>query len=468
MLLGCAPLPVATSFDPIDVLADPFGRARAIPGVAHLSSSREPEAPDGIGNRDFTQFVGMRGEEAILMQAAGPGVVTRLWITMSEGPDRSVSDERRLHVYVDGEEAVFVEGTRGITLRELTSGTLPSFPRPFVSSRAEASSAHAMWVPLSFQSSMEITLETAGYQTYYQIDWRSLRAGTVVPSFDGELSLADQARLRMAGETFASLAAGSMVTERLSDVSLEHPGPIVVTSVRIVAPDAAPLDPATRIDIVADDEVVFSGAPHRWVAGEVLPVAFSSAGTVVSESEIELRYPFPVLDQLRVTQTAGAPVDAWVTYVDTEEAHELRALRIRCEAMRSVDALRLLGPTIEGSGHLAGVSTYVAGDSSGWQMMEGDHEIEVDGTWALMGTGGEDYFGGAYYFQDGTYGLAFNGAPAFDLMGMPHLMAGVIDVALYRHLMLDRVDFTRSLRFGFENYVGGTTMDTCLFYYVDR
>lgn len=63
-----------------------------------MASSREPEPPEGFGNRDYSHFRAIEGGEAVLLDAEGPGVVTRLWFTFRHGMGMEVGDVQRLHL----------------------------------------------------------------------------------------------------------------------------------------------------------------------------------------------------------------------------------------------------------------------------------------------------------------------------------------------------------------------------------
>lgn len=80
----------------------------------------------------------------------------------------------------------------------------------------------------------------------------------------------------------------------------------------------------------------------------------------------------------------------------------------------------------------------------------------IDGDYALLGTGTEDYYGAGFYFIEGPIAWTLAGASGwtrstFDGSGATHL---------YRHHLVDTIPFE------VESYVDGTTFTGCSFFYV--
>jgi hypothetical protein len=96
----------------------------------------------------------------------------------------------------------------------------------------------------------------------------------------------------------------------------------------------------------------------------------------------------------------------------------------------------------------------------GWTMLEGDHEIRTDGEWTVLGTGTEDYFGGAYYFLNGAYALPTVGASYLHYEGDPGA-----EVAMYRHHLIDPIPYERDLRVDFESFEPFATASWCALHY---
>lgn len=485
LFLGCDPaatdalerLPACSepcAFDPFALLGDPYLPARTLPGRMRLASSREPEPPEGSSNDDYNHFLRIEGEQRVLMNAEGPGVVTRLWFTGREPAtqDYTVLDRTVLHAAIDGVEIEWIEGERGVSLAALTSGTLPSFPRPWVAGRDTASDGFIVTVPIAFAESIRLWVdEPPGVDTffYYQIDWRELPPGTEVEPFTGALTAAQHAALDRASalwiersDTAAesthreqSLAPGEAVT-----LTLDEP-----TTVRAIAVEM--LDGslgALEGELAVDGQPLVDGPLSRWTFASPPTEPSDSALASVAADAVTFRYPFPVESALAlVLRNAGAePLAVRVSLEHDPGTPDpaLGALRTSCGTSTTPEVgqnLTLLD--LEGRGHYAGQFLVIRAES--FWVLEGDHEIEADGV-RLLGTGLEDYFGGAFYYLRGSFSHPLSGAS-----GRAASDAGAV-VSQYRHRLLDTIPFQRSFRFDYETFVRSSSFEHCLFWYEAR
>jgi hypothetical protein len=108
---------------------------------------------------------------------------------------------------------------------------------------------------------------------------------------------------------------------------------------------------------------------------------------------------------------------------------------------------------VRGRGHFAGLWLRVHGESEvSWtrlSYLEGDDSTSVDGddSLAFRGTGMEDYFNGAFYFNQGV--------AEFPNHGVSHHDPGTAtdtesNFAMYRHLMADAIPFRESMNLSWE------------------
>jgi len=95
-----------------------------------------------------------------------------------------------------------------------------------------------------------------------------------------------------------------------------------------------------------------------------------------------------------------------------------------------------------GRGHFVGTELYIAHDNGGF--LEGDDRTYVDesGT-PLHGTGTEDYFNSAFYYERGVYSAPLHGSPVN--------RAGGMGFDQYRLFLADALPFERHLRVGIEH-----------------
>ncbi len=469
------------TFDALALLADPYLPARLLPGRMHLASSRQPEPADGMGNDDFNHYLRVDGTQHVLMEAEGPGVVTRLWFTGREPAtqDYTVLDRVILHVEVDGAEVAWTEGANGFSLGELTSGSVPGFPRPWVAGRDIASDGLIVSVPIPFSSSIRFWVEPPpGNETlfFYQVDWRSLPAGTIVESFDGVVSDAESAALDDATAVWVDHTMSAEAADA-SDHTIPPCGSVTLplaapTTVRAIAVDMVDgaLD-ALHGELTVDGASVATGELARWTFALAPTIAFDTAlASVEPGSFVRFRYPFPVREsgQLVLMNASAAPV---TVHVELEHDPgrpdaDLAALRTSCDSLSSppVGENMTLIDLTDRRGQYAGLSlilrSQVDGYWSGLFALEGDHEVFADDD-EILGTGTEDYFGGSfYYYPGGPFALPLSAASG--IVG-----ATRVQVPQLRHHLLDTIPFDHRFRFTFETFVEASEWDECVYWYED-
>jgi len=463
-------------YDPFAILADPLSVARPQLGRARLASSRAPDAPAGFENNDFDHFVRLDADRAVIFDERGPGVVTRLWLTLRNEAtgDQTAADRVVLRVEIDGREVL------ARTLGDLTSGAVPGFGSGWSLGRDQASGAFLVLVPIAFADHAVLALDRTtltGMVTFYQVDWRALPPSTSVRPFSGELTEEDQTRLVAAA---AALGDGASPGEReVTSAATLAPGdaldieltePAVLRRITVALPEAVEARAAVRGRLLIDAEIVVDESAALWLgaAAPALPYR-SAAWRFESPASATLRYPAPVATNatLSLVNDGAAPIEleASVGFDPGAPPADLGRLRIACAQTMSAPASNIATLDVSGArGQLAGHFVVLDGTMWGWQMMEGDHEVEVDGAYAILGTGTEDYFGGAFYFIGGPFSTLTSGAPGFDLHGEPHASANQISVAMYRHHILDAIDFETSIRFEIESFAP-TLYRSCGYWY---
>lgn len=99
----------------------------------------------------------------------------------------------------------------------------------------------------------------------------------------------------------------------------------------------------------------------------------------------------------------------------------------------------------EGKGHLVGVNMNMQSYDGGLRFLEGDEMIHVDGEKrpSIHGTGTEDYFSAAWYFNHGEFAGPYN--------GLIFMNDSLGQIAAYRHYILDPVPFKKSIRVTMEH-----------------
>ncbi len=188
---------------PLTRLLDPMALARRCRDRALLASSYDRRG----GNHDWSNFVRVEGSEAVLMDAEGPGCITRIW---TADPQQGV-----VRFYLDGSP----EPSIAMPLPELF-GRLPlSFgiggesAENYARSRAERlPMGCTSYCPIPFARRCRVTIEPEDDYLYYQINWRRLSPDAHVPTWLPDT--ADQG-VAAAAQVFAE--AGSARAEADAD-----------------------------------------------------------------------------------------------------------------------------------------------------------------------------------------------------------------------------------------------------------
>jgi hypothetical protein len=474
--------PVMADF--VATLADPLAPARRLPGEVFLRSSRTPEPASGNTNDDLGHFLEEDDERMLLVDETGPGVITRMWFTFGGTGDDTVGDRVRAFITIDGEALAF-EGESddepGVLLGDLTSGTLEGFPQPWVLGRDESSGGLLVQLPIHYQESFRLELDRASTEeawAYYQVDGRTMPPHAMVPPFDpAALATAAAAASErwvaedgqpgeLVSEEPLTLAAGERQT-------LELDGPGAITAIEIGA--AAGTRSGLTLRIVSDGAVSLD-APLAWAIGASAPAEpYHSALATVDDEVVRFAYPIPFAEQARIEVVADEATEvalaARLLTLDEAPGPDLGRLvsacgesRVDidesiCEQVPEVQYPNVVVAELEGPAQYAGQSFYADTPGSWWWMLEADHEVFVDGDYPMLGTGTEDYFGGAFYFLNGPFSTPLVGAPGWVREDR------AMTIHMFRHHLVDTIPFRDAFRFEYESYIDQTVWSGCAFGY---
>jgi hypothetical protein len=474
---GCVPV------DFVAALADPLAPARSLPGHAFLLSSRDPEPQPGLRNDDLGHFIGMDGGRAILADEVGPGVITRLWFTY--GPTTlGPIDDVPLRLTIDGHD-VFTD----VRLGDLAGASSTVFPLPWSMDPSIASGGLDILAPIQFQQSARVELTVApGSWAYYQVDVRRLPPCNCVRSFDGTFT-ADETRALAAAAAIwhdhghpgddHTVATRTLSQGDTIDLALDGVG--AITTLEVISPEASRAELSLRIEIDGD---VAADAALGWLTGSSAPAGHYSAALTASTTTSAILYapiPYATHAHVIVTSHATVPVDVGLRVramtmsslaSDVGRFHAVCSsatvsIPIATEQPPYPDMFPnvVLAQSPPGPGQFAGITTFQTAPDPWWWSLEPDHEIAIDGSYPILGTGTEDYFGGAYYFEGGPYASMTSGASGWSRPdGTVHPIPDA-HTHVYRHHLVDTWPYDHDLRFEFESYVNGTRWDGCAFFY---
>jgi hypothetical protein len=144
-------------------LLDPIALARRCGDRALLASSYDRRG----GNHDWSNFIRIEGSEAVLMDAEGPGCITRIW---TADPQHGT-----VRIYLDGarEPAIAMPLRLLFDRLPLSFGIGGECAENYTRSRAERlPMGHTSYCPIPFARHCKVTIEPEDDYLYYQINWR--------------------------------------------------------------------------------------------------------------------------------------------------------------------------------------------------------------------------------------------------------------------------------------------------------
>ena len=423
MVAGCQPPPTELSDAPAgtsagDPLKDLYQLER-LPRLRTGTSFRMFSSYDRTGGNDdgFSgQYSQLRleGGDSVLAEAAGPGVIRRIYFAPSDWWRQDVLDGRgeRIRVYLDGAATPALD----LPLRDLFNGRHPRFPKPLVGS---GSGGFHCYVPIPFSNGCKVVVEGQGVR-FYQIGVQvGLPPGVPARTFSMEASaaLSEAARVwRAPGQLEQTSLTETRMELNLApgeaaQVELPH-GSRMVRAV-LLQPPANEAARASTLE--AWISLAWDGAataavrlPLGFLMGQIYsPKAYRSLfmGQLGAELYNMMPMPYRISALLKITAGATAitgTVRVLTAPLDRDEARSMAYLHAAYSDQRPTSALvRFPWLIHRGTGHYVG--TYLV--TAGWRglpyWMEGDERFMVDGRQVAHGTGHEEYFNTGWYMAPG-------------------------------------------------------------------
>ncbi len=422
------------------------------------------------GNQDAGHFLRVeRGGEQVLMEAKGPGCVYRMWCTgiFKAGVPVSETPECRWRFWIDGDEKPRLD----LSVAELfgKKGKKPFVPplaRTFRSGRGPwEGHASVCYVPIPFARSIRITGKNL---SFYQVDYQLFPRGTRIRSFSLPLTPAEEKALERGARMFArrgepplpippsewrspvgkrglSLAPGGSFTWATSGMGL----------IRGLLVRVRPATPETLRGLVL--EMFWDGNPFPSVRTPLGDFFGAGAGDRrfralpfgMTEKGYYCWFPMPFRRGavLQVRNDLDRPVVLEKFRLALERLSHLppNAARFHSAYHQETDIpdrkdFRVLSTS--GRGKFLGCNLTMQSNprAGGIYFLEGDEKIYVDGeNWPsrYLGTGTEDYFNGAYFWN----AVRFEHGP---VSGLTFLDWGIRRVCAYRVHFPDDVSFRKN------------------------
>jgi hypothetical protein len=413
--------------------------------------SKTPGNDDWFANADCSQYLRVEErngrKEFVMMDAAGPGAIVRIW---------SANPTGTLRVYLDGAAQPAIE----TPMSTLLGGQLPGLPHPIA---GEYSKGWNLYFPIPYTRSCKVTSDKDGF--YYHVNYRTYPAGTSVQTFslDQLQSLAPRVQKLVTGLAApADYESGLKEKSDSLDIRLA-PGKTITRKFRgaqaitrlTMRASAGDLPAALRsvvLKITFDGEQTveaplgdFFGSGPGLNPFSALPVGMNQDGSMYSHWFMPFKKAALIelsnLGNETVSVTGALSLAAYRWTSASMYFHARWRVEFDVPTRPFIDWNYL---TAKGQGVFAGVSFSIDNPVKEW-WGEGDEKIYVDneGFPSHFGTGTEDYYGYAWGHPE-TFTHAYHAQPRCD--GPP--WSGRISVCRFH--VLDRIPFTTNFKFDME------------------
>ncbi len=393
-------------------------------------------------------------KEYVLMDAAGPGAIVRIW---SANPN----DAGVVFVYLDGADEPALE----MPLQAMLGGEAELFPSPIAGERSRGWNAH---LPIPYAKHCKVTTSKGNF--YYHINYRSYPAGTEVETFstakaqsalpkiqavaralaDPEHAVAIPGEGQRKVEIEVTLAPGE------SKLAAAVMGPGAIYEIRCQA-EAEDVEAALRgcvLEIAFDGQAGIVAAPlgdfFGSTPGDEHPFASLPCG-LLEDGIFYSHWVMPYKDgaEVKVVNHTEASVSLKGSLVTAGRPWTKDSLYFHAKWRAERDI-----PTrprqdwvfmkAEGRGRFAGNMLHITNPVPQW-WGEGDEKIYVDGEDfpSHFGTGSEDYYGYAWC-NPALFVHAYHNQPRCDGPG------NYGHTCVSRFHILDSIPFTTSFQFDME------------------
>ncbi len=399
----------------------------------------------------------------VLARFEGSGRLARMWLTAAS-LRRAPADHEVLRLYVDDSRSPVIE----LPLSQVLDGSgAEVFSWPF---GALSSRRLAWYYPVVFSSKLIVSLDHLDpkdlyfHQTAVVLDDKPQNRKRAPQ----RLTMRDQVIALLRSEVptpgalqvkQVSLPAGEAVTA----ADLEGPATLVDFRLRVKPSQVYELE-RVQLRVHWDNAKEASlDLPLSYLFGAVqaLPPEASlalGAGWHGRQVELRLRLPMPFARRAEwvMSNRTEQPIELQLAFELTPGVPDKPWGRLRVQHYETNRTDQRTHPlaVAAGQGRLVGVCMFMRGHGLPHQGMvmnflEGDEIGIVDGRKTIAGTGTEDYFNGAFYFEDGANATPF--AQIWGLAVNPPDAPGQARVSACRwHVLGDAIDFSSSLRLDME------------------
>lgn len=424
------------------------------------ASTSPDDAKTWFANQDVSQFLRVESSggrnEWVLMDAAGPGAVVRIW---------SANPKGNLRFYLDGADTPAIQAP----MTDLLGGKWRGVGAPLSATRSRGWN---LYLPIPYAKHCKITCDSDGF--YYQVNYRTYESGTAVET----LTVADLERsgerLQHVQQTLASppgvtiiddarYTKGNAIGQLLpgkQDMREFNDGPAALRSLRVIirASNRAQALRSTILRIEFDGEHTVWCPIGAFFGADVDARTFQDWWRSVEVHEegasMSCRWIMPYRKSCRITiENLGAePVGVALETIGGDWNWDDRSMHfhatwrhefpIPTRPMRDWNYV-----AINGRGVFMGDSLAVMNPNETW-WGEGDEKFYVDGESfpSHFGTGTEDYYGYAWCSWE-PFVAPFHSQSRCDGYERENNWG---HTTVSRVRSLDAIPFTTSLRFDME------------------
>lgn len=430
---------------------------------------------------DDWRYLRVDGEEGVIFEDTGAGVITRFWMTMGQGTSQPLAPGVRMRIYIDGHADPIVDEA----LPALFDGSRPPFVAPLVGNRRDSSGGNFSYVPIPYRKGCRITFTGAHEERiWYQFNYYRVSRPQVIDSFTGDENLDAWASLLDVNGGDPWTAANGLSPDsvwRHGAFSLEPgdtleladlEGPDSITALRLELPESEwgsvdiimNFEGETRVSMPVRD--FFAAGRGRDESSRSLLLGVDEHGRLYSY------FPMPFFEHAGIQlRNTGNDAPVAVKYAFRRSARTPSSASAQFGAQRFEDPETPTGLDIpllvlRGSGKWAGLFAELGSvETKRRGYLEGDERVYIDHDPypTLHGTGTEDFFSGGFYFDQGNFVKALHGSPY-------HFISDEEDfTGMYRLMLSDAVNFEHAIRAGLE---GGPTSNlrvrarTVAYYYL--
>jgi hypothetical protein len=398
-------------------------------------------------------------QEHVMMDAAGPGAIVRIW---------SANPKGTLRIYLDGDETPALEAS----MPDLLAGKVPGFPKPITGVQSRGWNSY---MPIPYAKHCKVTSDEAGF--YYHVNYRTYPEGTQVRTFTRQQLDDLKRKIVETADRLNSprLGCGPPATrdkqgfevslkpgERKVVAELDGPRAICGFLANLRAGDRDRALRQTVVCMTFDGETTvetplgdFFGTAPGINPYASLPMGMTMDGDMWSHWYMPFRDSARVeLENLgRQDVTVGGGVSS-APYEWTDRTMHFHAgWRIEFDKKtRPISDWNYV--TVDGKGVFTGAAFNIANPKRGW-WGEGDEKIYVDGEDfpSHFGTGTEDYYGYAWCCNE-PFVHAYHNQPRCDGPGNYGC------TSVNRWHILDKIPFTDRFKFDMEMWHSQDTQVT--------